>query len=325
MEALLKALDIPYKRHGYNLTALCPSPDHNDSKPSWTIVDRPGSAKHGGHKCWSCGFRGGPWELVIAVRGVDEDGAADFVKAIVTGKPREFAGVPTVRVRVPPPAAYEYCLPPGVCIPSLDGSEWPDVFADYLERRGVTAEQIIQWHIGFATRGPLAWRVVIPVHTRGRLVAHVARAVFDDRERYDMPTRRGRNVRNAQPEAALFGEPLLDPTFPVLTIAEGSFSKLALDRAGAPNTVALLGSDWSAEKAAILTVMPWQHVIVATDPDDAGDRVARSISMNFRSKKISRIRLGESPDDCELVLLRDAVHSALASHALPGFAHTGDA
>lgn len=322
MEVLLKSLDIPYQRHGHNLRARCPSPDHADTDPSWTMVDHPGSPKHGGHKCWSCGFGGGPWELVMAVRGLDEEGAADFVKAIVTGKPREFPGVPRVRVSVQPPAAGEYRLPHGVCIPSLDGSEWPEVFAEYLRGRGVTTEQIVRWHIGYATRGPLAWRVVIPVHTRGRLVAHVARAVFNDRERYDMPTRR---ARGAQPEAALFGEPLLDPTYPVLTLCEGSFSKLALERADAPNTVALLGSDWSAEKAAILTATRWERVIIATDPDDAGDRVARWISMTFRSAKKSRIRLGESPDDCELDLLRDAVKSALAPNAPQGSARTGNA
>lgn len=317
MELLLKALDIVFERRGANLVAVCPNPDHVDTNPSWTMVDSPGTWKHGGHRCFSCGFGGGPWELVMAVRGVDEEGASEFVGALVTGNARVFPGVPRVRVVTKPKTRPEYELPSSVMIPSLDGSEWPASFSDYLESRGVTQAQIVRWHMGYATRGALAWRVVIPVHTRGRLVAHVARAIFNDRERYDMP----RTAAGATPTAAVFGEPLLDPAVPVLTIAEGSFSKLALERAGFPNTTALLGSDWSVDKAAILTSVQWETVIIATDPDAAGDRVARAISMSFRKSKNLRLRLANSPDDCEQGELQGALRELLFS-ARSGDAHT---
>lgn len=303
MEVLLKALDISFERHGVKLVAICPNPDHMDTNPSWTMVDSPGTWKHGGHRCFSCGFGGGPWELVMAVRGVDEEVASEFVGALVTGNARKFPGVPRVLIRMKPAIRPEYELPSGVQIPSLDGSKWPDPFAEYLSARGVTEDQIVRWHLGFATRGDLAWRVVIPVHTRGRLVAHVARAIFEDRPRYDMP----RMAAGALPSAAVFGEPLIDPALRILTISEGSFSKLALERAGAPNSNAILGSDWSVDKASILTSVQWDSVIVATDPDPAGDRVARAIAMSFRRSTILRLRLDKSPDDCELDRLRDAL------------------
>lgn len=257
--------------------------------------------------CFSCKFGGGPWELVMAVRGVDEEEAAEFVGALVRGVVRVPEGVPNVVISMPS-AKREYALPFGTQIPSLDGSEWPSPFADYLEGRGITAEQIERWRIGFATHGPLRWRVVIPVHTRGRLVAYVARSIFKDGSaRYDMP----KKVSGASPTMAILGEPLLDPALNVLFIAEGSFSMFALERAGAPNSTALLGSDWSTEKSAILTAVPWQHVVIATDPDMAGDRCADAISASFRKAKITRLRMGQSPDDCELDVLRSKIEEVL--------------
>lgn len=313
-EKLLQALGIAYKRHGRKLKAKCPNPDHQDDKPSWAIVDAPGSPEHAGHHCFACKFGGGPWELVQAVRGVDEEEAFAFVGSIVSGIPRLPAQVPKIVIK-PPEVRQEYVLPFGVKIPSIDGSSWPKPFAEYLERRGVTQEQTERWRIGFATSGRLKWRVVIPIHTRGRLVAHVARSIFDDGSvRYDMP-RRGQP--GALPSMALFGEPLLDPSLRVLSIVEGSFSMLAVERAGAPNPVALLGSDWSLEKAAILTAVGpdgrprWDHVIAATDPDMAGDRVARALSVSFRETRFSRLRLDQSPDDCEQDYLRTKFREVL--------------
>lgn len=312
VEKLLTVLGMQYERRGRTLRGVCPNPDHHDTSPSWGIVDAPGSADHAGHHCFSCKFGGGPWELVMAVRGVDEDEAFAFVGDVVSGSPRLPEGVPTVTIKQPAPRR-EFVLPSGVQIPSIDGSTWPDAFARYLERRGVTGEQVERWRIGFATSGSLKWRVVIPVHTRGRLVAYVARSIFADRSvRYDMPNR---GTPGANPAMALLGEPLLDPSLRVLTIAEGSFSMLALERAGALNPVALLGSDWSPEKSNILTAVEWDHVLIATDPDMAGDRVARAISASFRSTKtkVSRVSLVQSPDDSEQGSLRTALEHALAA------------
>lgn len=309
VEKLLVALGIEFTRSGRRLKAKCPNPDHKDSSPSWAIIDDPGTHEHAGHHCFSCKFGGGPWELVMAVRGVDEEGAAAFVGSVVTGVVRAPAEVPTLVVKKPS-VRREYELPSGVQIPSIDGSSWPRPFTEYLASRHVTQDQVERWRIGFATRGRLKWRVVIPVHTRGRLVAHVARSIFKDGSvRYDMPKR---GTPGAQPAMALFGEPLLDPALGVLTIAEGSFSMLALERAGAPNPVALLGSDWSTAKAAILTAVEWSHVLIVTDPDMAGDGAARAISASFRKAKISRVRLGQSPDDCEQDELKSRIREVLA-------------
>lgn len=305
MAVLLDSLGIKYTRRGLSLVALCPNPDHTDQKPSWSIVDAPYTGKHGGHQCFSCKFGGGPWELVMAARGIDEDAAREYVTALTLGRPRRFEGLPEVKIISRVKRQYE--LPPQVVIPH-DWAEYPHVFASYIESRGITPEQCERWRIGYATRGSLAWRLVIPIHTSGKLAAYVARAIFQDRPRYDMPTAKD----GACPHGAIFGEPLINFRTEILTLAEGVFSALALERAIAPNPCALLGSDWSPLRAAILTRHRWSRVIIATDPDPAGDRVAASIAASFRNTKIVRLRCDRSPDDMESVALREAVNAALA-------------
>ena len=122
-----------------------------------------------------------------------------------------------------------------------------------------------------------------------------------------------RAAANASPACALFGESMFNEQLGVLTIAEGSFSMLALERAGAPNPVALLGSDWSFERAAVLTRRRWRGVIIATDPDLAGDRVARAIDASFRIARVFRLRMDCSPDDAQPDALRDQVSAAAAA------------
>jgi len=308
VEMLLEALGIRATRRGRKLFAVCPNPDHPDKSPSWAIVDDQGHAQHGGHHCFSCKFGGGPWELVQAVRGVDEQEASEYVTALILGQRRGVEGVPSVKIRMPQ-ARRGYELPSTVRIPSLDGSEWPKCFREYIESRGVTDDQLERWRIGYAVGGRLAWRMVIPVHTAGRLVAHVARSIFrDGSERYHMP----RVAAGASPHIAILGEPLLDPSLGVLTIAEGSFSMLALERAGAPNPVALLGSDWSTGRAAILTRLRWGSVLIATDPDSAGERAAMAIAGSFRQSKVLRLRLDISPDETEHSALRERIIEILS-------------
>ena len=311
VEKLLEALGIVAERRGTKLVACCPHPDHEDRNPSWMIRDDPGERWHGRHNCRSCGLSGGPWELVAAVRGISIDAAARVVQAMSTGRrvlPRD---VPEVRVTVR--RRMRYRLPCGVEQPETDeqwrARGWPAL--RYLLRRGVTHEQIRRWGLGYAVTGPLAWRVVIPVVTRKNLVAYVARAIFDDgSKRYDMPSR----ADGARPDIALWGEAGFDEHRGAVTVAEGVFSALALERAGAPNPCALLGSQLTPHKISLLE--RWPVVLVATDPDAAGDKVASMIARALaRHCYVERVQLATSPDDSDPVALRRAVDEATGGFA----------
>lgn len=302
VERLLVALGIKATRRGKSWAALCPG--HDDKDPSWRIVDDPRSNRHGSHHCFSCGFGGGPWELVAHVRDCTIDEAGRWVRDEMLGeRALEDDDVPKVVVRGRPPVIREMLLPSGVVIPSLDGSEWFAPAREYLDRRGVPEWQRERWHIGYATRGRCRMRVVVPVVTSGRLLSYVARAFVNDPEmpRYDAGRRTDPGCR---PDVALFGEPAFeapdaDGRRGVATVTEGVFKALAMERAGAPNPCAVLGSqNLGPEKIASLA--SFRTILLAMDPDKAGDASATILeSMLGRWCDVRRVPLVVAPDDAD--------------------------
>lgn len=287
---LLRALGIEAKRDGGRWTAKCPNPAHPDRSPSWSIIET------GSHYCFACGLQGGPWELVAAVRECSLPEAGKWIRENV-GHEEEDVEIPRVVVRAP--ESSEFALPWGVQIPSADGSEWFRPAWEYLIARGVTPAQIERWRIGYAIRGRCAMRVVVPVVTGGRLLSYVARAFVAHKARYDTPPRTEPGVNVA---AALFGEPAFERRDATgrrgtCTVTEGVFKMLAMERAGAPNPCAILGSkNLGAEKIAQLAT--FRRVLVATDPDGAGDRAHEAIAGALaRHSEVIRVQLAIAPDD----------------------------
>lgn len=297
---LLDQLGIRARRDGRLWKAVCPNPEHEDKHPSWSIVDD-GSARHGSHWCHSCGFGGGPWELVAAVRGLTLEEAGEWCWTHVVGgqnRAAEEDDVPRLRVVAPHLAdrPTEMELPRHVRIPSVDGSEWHPRALAYLDGRGIPDWQRARWHVGFATLGRCAWRVVVPVYTGGRLLSYVARAFIDDgRVRYLTPDRK--SEPGCRPDAALWGEPGFDLDVRVATVTEGVFKGLAMERAGAPNPCAVLGANnLGADKIALLA--RFDALLIATDPDKAGRECAERISdLVVRYAEPIRVELDVSPDD----------------------------
>ncbi len=289
VETLLRALGIIATKRGIKWAAKCPNPDHSDADPSWSIIDNPGDRKHAGHHCFSCKWGGGAWELAAAVWKCEVEEAGKRLWEMQLTGTREPVDVPKVVVRFPG-KPREFKLPSGVIIPAIDDRPWYPPASNYLLSRGVTPYQMHRWRLGFATRGRLVNRVVVPVYTEGALRTYSARAFAPGMDRYDQ----GKVRQGAQPKRALFGEPLFDGGR-VGTVAEGVWSCLALERAGFPNPCAMLGSELTPERARLLG--RFDGLIIATDPDKAGDRVAEFLSVLGRRARVHRLALEDSPDD----------------------------
>lgn len=304
---LLGSLGIRATHKGSKWVATCPNPKHADTSPSWSIVDRPGDRRHASHHCFSCGWGGGPWELAGAVWGLGVEAAGARLREMGLGgpppMPKEIPKVVIARSRDP----VEFKLPMGVEIPG-SGGRWFGPALEYLLARGVTPDQIDRWGLGYATRGRLRFRVVIPVYDGGgRLLTYSARAFSSAAGggRYDT----GTVDMGAKPRRAIWGEAGFTG-LEVVTVAEGCFSALALERAGAPNPAAMLGSELTEDKALILG--RFRRVLVATDPDAAGAKVAEALAVLGRRARIHRIDLTKSPDDCDPSELRQKIDSALS-------------
>jgi len=328
---LLQELGVEATRDGSRYLARCPHPAHEDRNPSWAIRADEG-ARHGSHHCPSCGFGGGPWELVEAVLGLsatprdDDSGRSDagdwiFEHVIRRHRPPvHIDDVPDVRVASRRRDAVELALPNGVVIPSVDGSEWFGPALAYLHGRGVPDWQLERWHVGYATRGRCAFYVVVPVHTGGRLVSYSARRfVRDDKPRYDAARR---TDPGARPDAAVFGEPAFEPLDAdgrrsVAVVTEGVFKALAMERAGAPNPCAILGaSNLGPEKLA--TLATFRVLLVATDPDKAGREAYEQIRLAVcRYSEVRRVPLRLPPDDADDAENERVWRAAMRRRALP--------
>lgn len=75
ISAALDELGIDHLVRGDEALGLCPSPDHNDRKPSWSCNLRTGM-----HNCFSCGFGGSFTKLVAVVKGQKMDMADLWVR-----------------------------------------------------------------------------------------------------------------------------------------------------------------------------------------------------------------------------------------------------
>lgn len=305
---LLAELGIEADQRGSKWVACCPDPKHQDRSPSWMIRDDAGMDWHGSHNCKSCGFAGGTWELVAAVKGITVEEAGKFVRSLPQIPQVPDKEIPRVSIGLRRTRRYK--LPAGVVTPQEPEDLHPAA-RKYLLARGVTDAQIERWSIGFATVGRLAWRIVLPVYTGNRLLTYSARSIFEDgSRRYDMPQR----ADGARSDSALWGEPAFELKRGVVTVAEGIFSAMALERAGAPNPCALLGSEVTPQKIALLE--PYPVVLVATDPDAAGEKAFAQLRAALRRNAyIERIELPASPDDCDPAALRRAVTMATGGFA----------
>lgn len=213
--------------------------------------------------------------------------------------------VPKVSIRLPQ-ERKPFELPSGAVIPG-PGGRWFEPALRYLEGRGIDRAQADRWGLGYAVRGRLVNRVIFPVYTEGELRTYSARAIAPGMKRYDA----GLEKLGAQPKRALFGEPLFDRSLGIVTVAEGCPSTLALEAAGAPNPVGMLGSYLTPDRARMLS--EFRVVLIATDPDAAGDHVAQWIDVLSRRATVKRIPLELAPDDTPPAELRKKVQKVIDS------------
>jgi hypothetical protein len=319
VETFLRNLGImaKFNRSSHKWVASCPNPDHavksgdenwdswifnKDHAGTWGILDKPGDRNHGSHHCFACKWGGGPWELGAVVWGcsVEEAGkrVAEFCKPTSLEVPKVVVRRPTEK------KVFE--LPFGSVIPG-PGGYWFQPALDYLLGRGIDQAQIDKWGIGYAVLGRLTNRVIFPVYTEGELRTYSARAIIKSLKRYDA----GHEKLGARPKKALFGEPFVDYGREICTVAEGCPSTLALERAGAPNPLGMLGSYLTPDRARILS--RFKKIFIATDPDTAGDLVAQAINILSRRAEVVRIPLKLAPDDTPIPELRSLVQKSLDS------------
>lgn len=125
--------------------------------------------------CWSCGFGGKNLIPLLILRGkteVLEEYRKELQSKRPEAKPERVYQVPTL------PAEFKSLLRP-------TDSPWYSRAMAYLSRRGVTAEDILRWKLGYCEDGDYRQRIIVPSFNRdGELNFFVGRLFMGEGMRY---------------------------------------------------------------------------------------------------------------------------------------------
>src|ERR1051325_8826231 len=145
----------------------------------------------------------------------------------------------------------------------------------YLTERGLTRQTILDFGLGYCSKGMMTGRIVIPIHnSEGKVVAYAGRwpgEATGDTPKYKLPTGFRKSLEIFNLDRAIKA-----PADQPLVIVEGFFDCIKLWQHGVRGVVALMGSSLSPAQEELIRkhTTPHSRVIVMLDEDDAG-RAAR--------------------------------------------------
>lgn len=293
---LLDALGVEAVYRGDEWEAPCPV--HEDTDPSWHMSDG------GSWYCFGCTRGGGPADLVKELLGLDLAAAIEWIET--RGLYEDSSAMPAeVRIVVGPGVIRRRpcTMPPEVRQRPFE--EWPTPVRRYVLSRGISPSQVERWRIGYALQGQLAGRIVMPIEDEnGVLRSWMARAFDDSGIRYLTP-------KTDADRGAVFGQRFWPAPErrreATLFVTEGGINALVCELAGAEFVGALGGSNTKyASKRShsaleqVAKISTFGRIVIVSDPDGAGERVARALYGLSRHLDVARAELPAKTDAADL-------------------------
>jgi hypothetical protein len=198
-------------------------------------------------------------------------------------------------VRVAPREDFSFHLPADVVVSPLE--DWPGPARRFAARRGITADQVARWGLGYAADGRLAGRIVFPIRNRwGVPTSYHSRLFAGEGPRYLTPDR-----REGADLDAVFGEQHWESDLGLrkkqtVVVWEGAIKALAFERACPGRPFGVLGGV-DLQPGAVLKLVSFGRILVATDDDAAGDAAARKFDSLSRHVTVGRVKLPRDPDE----------------------------
>ena len=166
-----------------------------------------------------------------------------------------------------------------------------------LEQRGLTPETIVDFGLGFCSKGMMADRIAIPIHNvKGDVVAYAGRFPGEPAEevpKYKLPP----GFRKSQ-ELFNIDRAIKEPADQPLIIVEGFFDAMKLHQHGCKKVVALMGSTMSATQEELIRqhTNSQSQVIVMLDENDAGQAGREDIACRLSKFCFVRVHQFDQPD-----------------------------
>lgn len=330
---------VKLERAGQNMRARCPF--HNEKTPSFMV-----SPDRGTYHCFGCGVGGDIFSFVEAIEGLDFKGALK-VLADKAGVPIEYKS----GARSEDDAKDRlYALMEAAAM--YYAARLSDDAKKYLHERGLTADTIAAFRIGWAgsawedavahlrgkkfsdkelldaglakknERGGLTDkfrnRIMFPIaDSAGRVVAFSGR-IFGAEASPEAP-----KYLNS-PETVLFHKSRILYGFDkaklhmrklnCAVLVEGQVDLVLSHQAGWGNTLAVSGTAFTAEHAALIKRMT-ENLVIALDADEAGvkaaAKAARAALQMGLHVKVARLPAGLDPADLILKHGADAWKTAI--------------
>ncbi len=292
--SVLKRLEIDVRRSkGRELWAPCPLhaiDGRPERTPSFRIRNEPDSEKHGFYQCFgSCeGFRrsGSVFKLVQLLLGSESRTDA---KRWITGQNLEHQRDQPSRIVIdakdPKIRKRGVDHPIGVIIAPVH--RWPQMAREYLDKRGIPVEQAERWGLGYGRFGKYANRIFFPAYdSQGRLLNFTTRTYVDAPQKFKEP-----HEGSGAEKSAVFGECFWPSRGDrkVVVVLESAINVLASERE-VPEFAhgAIFGSE--VLPGHLLRFGTFDAIVVAGDPDAAGEKYFRAIRVGLaRSKKVARV------------------------------------
>jgi DNA primase len=171
----------------------------------------------------------------------------------------------------------------------------------YLAERGLTPETIVDFGLGYCSRGMMAYRIAIPIHNvKGEVVAYAGRFPSEGAEdppKYKLPQGFRKSLELFNIDRAIKES----PEKPLL-IVEGFFDAMKLHQEGCRKVVALMGSTMSAAQEALIKKHTDRNsqIIVMLDEDEAGRAGREDIAVRLSKFAFVKVHTfeqdGQQPD-----------------------------
>jgi len=167
----------------------------------------------------------------------------------------------------------------------------------YLIERGLSLETVIDFGTGFCSKGMMAGRIAIPIHTLdGEVVAYAGRYPGEPPEgtpKYKLPQGFRKSLELFNIDRAIKE----DPEQP-LVIVEGFFGCMALHQNGYRKVVALMGSSMSQAQEEIIRRHTNQEsrIIVMLDENEAGQTGREDIACRLSKCCFVRVHQFDKPE-----------------------------